>query len=38
METLHISIDGSLTALILLLPVMGIAIGWLLRDLRSRRH
>lgn len=38
MDMLHISIDGSLTALILLLPVIGVALGWCLRDMQSRKR
>ncbi len=37
MDTLHVSIDGFLALLILLLPLMGIALGWLLRDKRDIR-
>ena len=37
MNALHISIDGSLALLILLLAVMGFGLGWCVRDLRQAR-
>ena len=35
MNTLHVTVDGYLALLILLLPAMGIALGWCIRDIQA---